>query len=299
MSLFSNIFPASLAALAVSVAPAFAVSTSSTSATYSIIESGFSDSDSDTAVNGTATSSVNTSGSFLTNTGVVSATQNADGTSKLEAGASVADGNAGHHGTATAIFSQTETNTSGGDAVYTLDFLLQGMSMYLNGDFGGASNTGSPFPSLTGSSVGGLLDYQISVNGTVIYSAHIEAFGGANSYGTTNELNLSANLIAQNCGQFGCTGMLVDIADKAGTATIGTIADGETFTVDTTLTARFFANGFENEAFVFFGDPTALNASGTLSSSPTGGPAVVPLPAGFVLLGSALFGLGIARRRGA
>ena len=277
--------------------PAMAV-TSMTSADYAIIGNGFSASDSDTAMDATATSSVPTSGFFISSGGV-EATQNADGTSVLRAGVGAADGLAGHNGQAVARFQQTETNTSGGDLDFSMDYLLQDMSIYLNGDFGGASNDGNPFPGLSGGSVGGFLDYQVIVNGSPVFNAHLDAFGGSENYTTANTVNLSGTLIPQNCSTFGCTGMLVEIADISGTLDLGTLGDGDSITVETVLTAGFYANGFENEVDVRFGDPSALNLTGALTGTTTGGggPTVVPLPAGALLLGTALFGLGATRRR--
>lgn len=249
-------------------------------------------------VNGTATSSVDTPDAINTDVplGTIDATQNADGTSFVEASAgSLFDGTPAYVGTAIAKLTQEVTNTSGADETYTMDYLLAGMSIYLNGDNGGATNNGNPFPSLTGESVGGLLDYTVTANGIPVFNAHIEAFGGAESYESANATNLTGSFTPFPAQFGGFNGTLFNVDPVSGTLTFAPVADGDTLTVEAVLTAQFYANAFENEVGVFFSDPQNITKTGALTLS--GGPQVVPLPAAGWLLLSGLGGLALFGRR--
>jgi hypothetical protein len=253
--------------------------------------------DADGALGGTSNASVNPSFSG-------EATQNADGTSVLEGEGFLADGR-GHAMYLDAAQTISVTNNSGAAQNYTFDYALLNMSAYINGDFGGASNTGNPFDPNdalsegVGDSVGLKFDYNVFLDTgagvNTIFSASITAFGGAGSYQLDGVSGFNGTLTALNCGQYGCSGVGLAIDDLVGSLNLGSIADGASFTVFTQLTATARANGFENELSFVLGDPTGVNALN--AGVVTGGAApAVPLPAAAWMLMAGLGGLGAMRK---
>jgi hypothetical protein len=244
---------------------------------------------SDTEVDATADAGFSSLGGVS-----ISGFQRADGVSGLTGDMFISNGQA--PGLLTGVARQviTETNSSGAAQDYALDFALTGMSFYLNGDFGGVSNgTINPFGG-TVDAVGARFSYEVLLDGSSIFFAGLEAYGGGYSgYQIDNAVNASGSVV--EFAAFGggcCDGADILIDDIIGSLSLGNIADGATFEVETILTMEFIANGSENWVSGTLGDPTGLNAGTLTTTAPA-----IPLPAaGWLLLG-ALGGLGALKRR--
>lgn len=227
------------------------------------------------------------------------ALQAEDGTSALASSAFVASGQQPAQYIAEARQVITETNTSGGDLSYALDYALTDMSFYLNGDFGGANSGPNPFLGGPVESVGVRFSYEVLLNGGSIFTAGIEAFGGGNdTYQLDNANNASATLnINPGFGGFCCDGADVLIDDIIGSLDLGTFSDGEVFSVETVLRAESLLNGFENVAEFFIGDPTSLTLNAGSLVQRTSSPPPIPLPAGAWLMLAGLGALGAVRAK--
>ncbi len=295
-------------ALAIFSVPAFAATVSSVEITTTG-ELGASVQNASTA-NGTASVSG-------PNTSV--ATQNADGTSEVEA-ATASFGQ--QKVVSSATFEQSETNTSGMDRDYTLSYNLVGQSADFDAGFIAATrsfdlaaatvtattptNPSNPFVSADNALpdsftrfAGASFEYNIFVNGDLKFNARADALlDGGSPFGGP-EIDVESNF---NASINGFTFIVDGIADDI---FLGTYGDGQVIDVVSTLTARAYTpggafDGFQIGVNSFSSDPITLSSVGILSNvatPTTGTPSTVPLPAAGWLLIAGLGGLAAARRR--
>lgn len=274
-----------------------------------------SNSATDTATNGTAT---------ITGGASTVATQNADGTSEVEA---ATNGFGESKVTSTAQFEQSETNTTGMDRDYTLSYNLTGQTAEFNLGFTVATatafglavapvaataptNPDNPFgngadelPANFTQFSGASFEYNIEVNGDLIFNARADALiNGFSPFGGP-VIDVESNFVASTASSLNGFTFSVDaISDDI---FLGTFADGEDIEVISYLTARAYTPGGAFDGFAigvnsFSSDPINLSSIGSLSSVPTSvvvNPSPVPLPAAGFLLIAGLGGLAATRRR--
>jgi len=242
------------------------------------------------------------------------AVQNSDGTSGATAVATPFGGST--LVTSSASFSQTFQNTSTGDLAYDLNFELEGLSTRIFTTRNYGSNFVNPFASddptimPDSSYTAASFEYNIALDGDVVYTARADALGQATfgpapgfdpgqDYTFENVENFTASIDPLAGGFFGNDAFTFSVADLMGEVDLGIFGAGESFEITTTLTARAYARAFEGEngvgAFSF--DPVNVNAVGLTSSVPTPTMAAVPLPAAGWMLIAGLGGLAAMKRR--
>ena len=240
------------------------------------------------------------------------AQQNADGTSLVSALAGQNNGGT-ELVTSTAAFTQTIENTSGMALEYALAYELSDLATRIRHtrNYGALEEnpfSGDPSSIIDSVYTAASFEYTIAVNGTIVFDARADALAIEEfdpSIGTDrvdfifeNVDDFDTSIALDTNGQSGS--FIFSVADIAGSIDLGTFADGESFDVTSTLTARSFATQFEFEngvgAFSF--DPVTVSSLGVTSMPANGtGPSPVPLPAGAVLLLGALGGMAVLRQR--
>lgn len=210
----------------------------------------------------------------------------------------VANGENANRGSTVSSITQSETNNSGAAQSYSMDYALVNMALDLNGDQGGASFGVNPLANDQTSAIGAFVDYRIAVNGVDQIAFHAELFGGGGTYQVANLQNLTGSTTGSSVQfDFGFPGQgeRLNLDDVFGSLDLGTLQDGESISVVSTLTVGYVGNGFENFMFATFGDPNQIAAGPILAASTP--PPAVPLPAAAWLLGLGMASFGVVRRR--
>ncbi|THH39217.1 VPLPA-CTERM sorting domain-containing protein [Aliishimia ponticola] len=211
---------------------------------------------------------------------------------------------------ATAVLEQSATNTAGALQGYSFTFSLFDLSLQVQENYGYSAyrDYSNPFDGIDDAdsdAAGNKISYEVLLNGTSIYSANIELFGGVDDGFTVANVENFTYSVEDVVDPFDpgvVTGQLVTIDDLTETLFLGNFADGETIELETILYSESQATNFEGEQTVgaFFGDPSGLAANGLIVQGPavvTPPVSAVPLPAASWMLLAGLGGLGVMRRR--
>lgn len=195
------------------------------------------------------------------------------------------------------------------DQDYFFDFRLSGISIGVNGDYGGSGPPNSnPFTDASARTVGGQVRFSVrlvnldTLAQSFLFEAGMDLWGhgGTNDterhYQTDNVRNMTATVTDQFCDQFGCYGKQADIDPLIRSIQLPTLAQGR-YMVDVLMSAAIVGRPYENEAWARINDPNGLT-SFSLRSQPRQ-PPPVPEPSSLVLVGAALLGLPrLVRRAG-
>jgi hypothetical protein len=219
---------------------------------------------------------------------------NARAVSTSGAGAVLADGvfasgESNFELAAGAIFGETVTNNTGVTQDYFFDFNVLGPRLEIADFVFGPDAT---------------IQYaiEIQVNGATIWDSAAVLFGGGTGFALTQTgTDLGASFFCLNAGcteaspgsRFGYT--FGAFSDRL---SLGAFADGDSFTLQTTMAVSVDALPFEFGGLASIGDPNSIGATPGVSGAVSAG--VVPVPAAVWLFGSGLLGLiAVARRRAA
>lgn len=222
-----------------------------------------------------------------------------NGDANISGGAFIAGGQAPLQLIGSGTYEIEETNTSGASQDYAFDFLLSGLAFNLNGDFGGADAGPNPFGGIV-DAVGARFSYDVLLDGTSIFSASAEMFGGSDVYQTANVVNATVNNVGfDEVFGGGGSGARFEVDDIFDTLDLGSIADGDTFNVTATYRVEMLANGFENAVGANFVDPATISLGVISATTTTTQPpmSAVPLPAAGWMLLAGVGGIAAMKRR--
>lgn len=196
-------------------------------------------------------------------------------------------GDSDHELRATASFGETVSNSSATTQNYFYDFNVFGPLLEID-DYAFGS--------------GATVEYsiQIELDGTTIWNSAATLLGGAGGFSLTQtgtDLGASFFCLSSGCDEtspgtrFGYT--FGDFSDRL---SLGAIANGDSFTLETIMAVSVSTPPFEKGGLALIGDPGSIGTSPGISGSV----GVVPVPAAVWLFGSGLIGLvGLARRKAA
>jgi hypothetical protein len=238
----------------------------------------YSESDPQTASGGTISSTVTSSEGSTPVTADASATEGGD----LSAGADLAylmGGNEpGGYVNATAVWSETVTNSSAGDVSYDFGYDISGVVLSMN-CMGGCPNLSS-----------GVLYYYgitIMLDSTAIWqsNAALQADGTLWTSGTELGYTFSSPWPTDYQHDY-------SFSDYTSTVSLGTYGAGDSFTLTYEVVAG--VSGFED--WGQFGEATVA-MTGDVTSTDVTPPSQVPEPSTILLLGSGLAGLAFLKKR--
>lgn len=206
----------------------------------------------------------------------------------------------------TGAVSRFEVTAPGDD--YFFDFRLSGISLGVDGDYGGSGPPNvNPFDDPSAHTVGARVRFSVRLvnldifSQTYLFQAGMDLWGhgGTNTtdryYQIDNVENMTATVTDQSCDQFGCYGKQADISPISRSLQLPTLTPGR-YMVDILMSAAIAGRPFENLAWARINDPNGLT-SFSLRSQPSQ-PSPVPEPSSLLLLGAAALGLPrVARRR--
>jgi hypothetical protein len=191
--------------------------------------------------------------------------------------------------TATSILTSEITNTTGGMVPFSYDYFLPGPTLTIS-DFAGMSELDDPTISV-------FFDFRVSLDfgsgfgpASVVSQGILTGGYVSHTLDTAGTDPLGSTFFTDATYPNNIFGYQFD--DLSGTVT-GSLADGATVGVQSSLFVRLTGPGFETGGAANIGDPLNLS-TGAFSGSLN----IVPIPAAVWLFGSGLIGLiGIARRK--
>ena len=193
---------------------------------------------------------------------------------------------------------------------YDFSFRVSGISLGVNGDYGGSGPPATnPFTNSGASTVGAQIFFSVGLvnvtQGTLddMFVASLDVWGHGDYFPATryytmeNQQNVSATMEDQFCLPWGCYGKKVTVDPIQAALSLGTLTAGDTYKLNVLMYSRIAARPYENDAWARIYDPNDLSTF-SLTSSPAGPPPPVPEPSALLLLlGSAMFGARAVRRR--
>lgn len=237
--------------------------------------------------------------------GPASATQNVDGSSTVSAAASTPFAGGREVVIATAELAQEAQNNTGATVGYSFSFSLFDLALQAQETYGYSPYTdySNPFENASSDAAANKISYDILLNGTSIYTASAELFGGIDAGWTVanvENFTFTEEDITDGTDVIGKRVVLDDVME---TLFLGNYEDGEGLQLTTILRAESQATNFEGEQFAgaFFGDPSGLAGNGLVTQvapqNVNPNPSAVPLPAAGWMLLAGFGGLAAMKRR--